>query len=302
MKPSLAWGLLVVALASPLRAGTVYVPYVTDELVGSVRYRTQIGVYNGSNSPARVRTLFVSAEGVRHSGPTMTVRAHESALLPRIVPADAHGHLAVTGPAGITFSALLMAVGEDGRLLSSVIEPVVPVEELQPAGQAIYLDFDAPDPVLLTADSVFRLEIVTAEPLGSCSIVAYLGDAKLSTTSTTGAAALSRDIAEPLQALHAAALGRARNPLDQGPSSGPWLEVTCDMPAYAYAAVLRTDGSRTDFVGSASIRYQDTTCYLPTLTIEELMKLPTARAPAIAPDGQGGPTPPPIPEPPSPRP
>ena len=63
MKHALALGLLAVAAALPAHAGTIYVPYATDEAVGSARYRTEIAIANPGDAPAEVQTLFVTADG-----------------------------------------------------------------------------------------------------------------------------------------------------------------------------------------------------------------------------------------------
>jgi len=51
--------------------------------------------------------------------------------------------------------------------------------------------------------------------------------------SLAGAAVLSRDVAEPLRAVRGGSIATAR------------LAMTCDVPAYAVAALLTADGSRT---------------------------------------------------------
>jgi hypothetical protein len=239
MKHAFALGLLAAAAALPVHAGTIYVPYATDEVVGSARYRTEIAVTNPGDAPARVQMLFVSADGVRLPGRTETVAAHGTSVVAGLAPAGAQGRVEVTGPAALVVSARLNAYDREGGLLSSAAEPVVSADNLIPAGQTIHLQGLAN-----TADAATRLGIVTAGDLGSCSFAAYSADgAELGATSATGAAALARDFAEPLQALRAGSIAEAR------------LEVTCDAPAFAYAAVLATDGSRTAFVApSTSLR------------------------------------------------
>src|SRR4051794_41127953 len=139
MKHALALGLLAAAAALPVHAGTIYVPYATDEAVGSARYRTEIAVTNPGASPARVQTLFVTADGVAHPGRTVSVAPHGTALIADLAPAGQHGRVEVTGPEALVVSARLNAYGQDGSLLSSAVEPVVSADSLIPAGQAIHL-------------------------------------------------------------------------------------------------------------------------------------------------------------------
>ncbi len=236
MKQLLALGLLAAGAAIPLHAGTIYVPYATDEAVGAARYRTEIAVSNPADAAAQFQTLFVTADGVRFPGRTETVAAHGTAVIAGLAPADMHGRIEVSGPEALVVSARLNAFAQDGNLLSSAIEPVVSADNLVPAGQTIHLQG-----LTNSADAVTRWGVLTAGDQGSCSFAAYSADgSELGATSRTGAVALSRDFAEPLQAMRAGSLAEAR------------LEVTCDAPAFAYAAVLASNGSRTTFVAPST--------------------------------------------------
>jgi hypothetical protein len=243
MKHALALGLLAAAAALPAHAGTIYVPYATDEAVGSARYRTEIAVTNPGDLPARVQTLFVTADGVSHAGRTTTVAAHGTAVLAGMAAAGQHGRIEVSGPETLVVSARLNAYGEDGSLLSSAVEPVVSAASLIPAGQPIHLQGLAN-----TADAVTRWGVITAGDRGTCSLAAYSADgAELGASSTADAAALARAFPEPLQAFRAGSLAEAR------------LQVTCDAPAFAYAAVLSGDGGRTRFVAPSTSLQADLT-------------------------------------------
>jgi hypothetical protein len=227
MRPALAMALLAAAAALPARAGTFYVPYAADEVVGSARYRTEIALINQAASPAQFRTSFVSADGKSQRRQETTVPAQGSVLLTSAAPAGTFGHVEVTGPERTAVTARLVAYGQDGRLLSSALEPVVSADDLADRGQTFQL-------LDLAATDLFvsRLGVITADGLGSCSFTAYdVGGEELA--SLTGAAVLSRDLAEPLRALRNGSIAKAR------------LVVTCDVPAYAVAALLTTDGSRT---------------------------------------------------------
>jgi len=236
MKQAFALGLLAAAAALPLSAGTIYVPFATDEVVGSARYRTEIAVTNPGDAPARFATVFVGADGVRHPARVARVAAHGTAVLAAAVPAGQRGRVEVSGPAALAVSARLNAFDGDGRLLSSAVEPAVSAASLVPAGQTIHLQG-----LVNTADAVSRLGVVTAGDLGACSLSAFSTDGvELGVTSRVAPRVMSRDFAEPLQALRSGAVEEAR------------LEVTCDAPAYAYAATLSRDGSRTGFVGPST--------------------------------------------------
>jgi hypothetical protein len=202
MRPALALALMAAAVALPARADTVYVPYAADELVGSARYRTEIAVANRGGSPARIEALFVSADGMRHPRLTTVVPAGGSASLASAVPAGAHGHVEVTGPAEMAVDARLVAYGQDGNTLSSEMEPVVSGDQLIPNGRWMVLPKLAD-----TADAVTRLGIVTASDPGFCSLTAYVdspnGERELGSARATGAAAVRRLFAEPRQALRA---------------------------------------------------------------------------------------------------
>jgi len=236
MKHALALGLLAAAAALPAHAGTIYVPYATDEAVGSARYRTEIVVTNPGDQPARVQTLFVAADGASHPGGATTIAAHGTAVIPSTAAAGQHGRVEVTGPDSLVVTARLLAYGEDGSLLSSAVEPVVSADDLVPAGRTIHLQGLAN-----TADAVTRWGVITAGDRGACSLAAFGADgAELGASSTAEAGVLARTVPEPLQAFRAGALAEAR------------LEVTCDAPAFAYAAVLSSDGSRARFVAPST--------------------------------------------------
>ncbi len=247
MKHALALGLVAAAAAIPAYAGTIYVPYATDEAVGAARYRTEVVVTNPGDQPARVQTLFVAADGSSHPGDRMmggtTVAAHGTAVLAGLAAAGQHGRVEVTGPEALVVTARLNAYGEDGSLLSSAVEPVVSADSLVPAGQTIHLQGLAN-----TADAVTRWGVITAGDRGACSLAAYSADgAELGASSTAEAGVLARTFPEPLQAFRAGALAEAR------------LQVTCDAPAFAYAAVLSNDGSRARFVAPSTSLKADLT-------------------------------------------
>jgi len=237
MRPALALALLAAAATLPARARTVYVPYAADDVVGTARYRTEIDVANRGGSPVRVEALFVSADGVRHPRLKTVVPARGSASLASAVPAGAHGHVEVTGPAEMAVDARLVAYGQDGHALSSEMEPVVSGDDLIPNGRWMVLPQLAD-----AADAVTRMGIVTASDPGFCSLTAYLelpsGERELGSARATGAAAVRRLFAEPRQALGDASLFGAR------------FAVICDTPAYVYAAVLANGGRRTAFVAA----------------------------------------------------
>ena len=243
MKHALALGLLAAAAAVPAHAGTLYVPYATDEAVGSARYRTEIVVTNPGDQPARVQMLFVAADGASHPATTRTVAAHGTEVVAGLAAAGRHGRVEVSGPDSLVVSARLLAYGEDGTLLSSAVEPIVSAQSLVPAGQTIHLQGLAN-----TADAVTRWGVVTAGDRGTCSLAAYSADgAELGASSAALAGTLARTVPEPLQAFRSGSLAEAR------------LEVTCDAPAFAYAAVLSTDGSRARFVTAGTSLAADLT-------------------------------------------
>jgi hypothetical protein len=264
-------------------SATRYVPYVVDEAVGSARYRTVIAVNNYGASPVRVETLFVSAAGARRRR-TTTVPAYDSSSLASAVPAGAHGRLEVTLPPATAtgINARLVAYGRGGRPLSSAEEPVFTKAGLIPSGQTMYLQNLADTPGF-----VVRLGIVMADDRGSCTLTAYgdmaSGAREIGSARATGVAAVSRLLAEPLQALHAASLG------------GAWFAVTCDTLAYAYAAVLVRDGSRTSFATPDVPREKEVVYADPNLTNEELDRIPTPRDP-VAILRQAAPLSPPSPD------
>jgi len=286
MRHTFVLSLLAAAAALPVRAGTVYVPYAIDEVVGSARYRTEITVANRGDSPAQIRTLFISADGVRHSGQTTTIPAHGSSLLASAVPAGAHGYVEVTGPAAMAVSARLLASGHDRGLLSSAAEPIVRAEDLMPSGQTVYLTN-----LENTAEVVTRLGVVTTGALGYCAFAAYADDFAFGSRAVTGAAAVSRDLAEPLRALLA------------GSTAGAWLMVTCSTPVYASAVVLATDGRRTAFVAPSTRRPIESDCCdrdgNNSLTKEQIERLGAPRGLVVDSGGETPSSPPtPVPDPP----
>jgi len=249
MKHALALGLLAAAAALPAHAGTIYVPYATDEAVGSARYRTEIVVTNPGDQPARVQTLFVAADGASHPGRATTIAAHGTAVVPSTAAAGQHGRVEVTGPDSLVVTARLLAYGEDGSLLSSAVEPVVSADNLVPAGRTIHLQGLAN-----TADAVTRWGVITAGDRGACSLAAYSADgAELGASSLADAGVLARSFPEPLQAFRSGSLAEAR------------LQVTCDAPAFAFAAVLSTDGSRARFVAPSTNLAADLTAIVSAI-------------------------------------
>jgi hypothetical protein len=220
------------AALTPLHA-TVYVP-VGDGPLGAVRYATEVVVTNPDVLP-RSFTATLLADGSPRAGAPITVPAHGTFVLSGLAPAGATGLLAIDGAPRLVVTARLAASGADGRILSGAAVPVVTAGGLTAAGQTIHLQG-----LTRTARTSSRLGLITlGDTPGRCAVAAFRADG-----SPLGGAV---DLAVP-------ALRQSRIvDVLTGRVSEARLEVTCDVPAFAWAAVLSRDGSRTATAVPASV-------------------------------------------------
>jgi hypothetical protein len=236
MKKAAALGLAVATAAAfaaltPLHA-TVYVPLV-DGPLGAVRYRTSVIVTNPDSVPYRLTTTFLSA-GSAQAGSAVTVAAHGAFVLSGLARSGERGLLAIDGPPRLLVSARLAATDAAGKPLSGAAVPIVADASLVPAGQVIHLQG-----LERTGGTVSRLGLVTlgtslGKTAGTCQVAAFRTDG-----SPLGAAVQVR-----VPALGGSTV-EAPLPVAAGRVAEARLEVTCDVPAFAWATVLSRDGSRT---------------------------------------------------------
>ncbi|HEV7518434.1 MAG TPA: hypothetical protein VGR07_19225, partial [Thermoanaerobaculia bacterium] len=133
----------------------------------------------------------------------------------------------------LVVSARLAATraGADGKALSGAAVPVVAEGDLLPAGQTIHLQG-----IERTGRTVSRLGLITlGDAAGTCTVATFRADGSpLGTPVQVAVSARGqRMVADALAAAGGGRISEAR------------LEVTCDVPAFAWAAVLANDGSRT---------------------------------------------------------
>jgi hypothetical protein len=232
----LGFAALAAALA-PLHA-TVYVP-VGDAPLGPVRNATEVVVTNPDTVERQLTLTFLpTATGPSRTGSPVTVPAHGTFVLADLAPDGERGLLAIDGAAQLVVTARLVATEAGGRALSSAAVPVVSEGSLLPAGTVIHLQGLA-----RTGNAVSRLGLITlGDAPGSCAVAAFRADG-----SPLGEAA---EIAVPARGR--SEIGDALASLGRGRVSEARLEVTCDVPAFAWAAVLTRDGSRIATVAPAS--------------------------------------------------
>src|SRR4051812_15105511 len=218
------------AALTPLHA-TVYVP-VGDGPFGAVRYATEVVITNPDALPRSLSATLLST-GSPRAGSLVTVPAHGTVVLDGLAPAGETGLLAIDGAPQLVVTARLVATGADGRILSGAAVPVVAAGGLAAAGQTIHLQG-----LTRTGRAVSRLGLVTLGGApGRCAVAAFRADGSpLGGAVELDVPALGQSRIVDVLAAGGAAVGRVAEAR---------LEVTCDVPALAWAAVLSKDGSRT---------------------------------------------------------
>lgn len=236
----LGFAALAAALAPPLHA-TLYVP-VGDGPLGAVRYTTSVVVTNPDAVPRRFTAAFLAA-GLSRAGSPVTLPAHGTFVLSGLAREGERGLLAIDGPPQLLVSARLAAIsangaGADGKSLSGAAVPVVAAGSLVPAGQTIHLQG-----LERNGRTVSRLGLVTlGDRAGTCTATAFRADGS----------PLGRPVQVAVPARGQSALPDALAAAGVSPVSEARMEVTCDIPAFAWAAVLSHDGARTATAAPAS--------------------------------------------------
>jgi len=228
----LGFAVLAAALAPPLHA-TVYVP-VGNGPLGAVHYATEVVVTNPEAAPGRVTATLLSPAPAPASS-TVTVPAHGTFVLSGLAPDGVPGLLAIDGAPQLVVTARLVARGADGRVLSGAAVPVVAETSPVAAGSVLHLQG-----LERTGRTVSRLGLVNlGDAPGQCAVAAFRADG----TALGGAVQVAVPALGLIEVDDVLAAGRAASPL--GRISEARLEVTCDVPAFAWAAVLSKNGART---------------------------------------------------------
>jgi len=236
MRKAAVLGFAVLAAAltprTPLWA-TVYVP-VSNGPLGAVHYATEVVITNPGAAPGRVTATLLSPAPAP-AGSTVTVPAHGTFVLSGLAPDGVPGLLAIDGAPQLVVTARLVARGADGRVLSRAAVPVVAEAGQAAAGSVLHLQG-----LERTGRIVSRLGLVTlGDAPGRCTVAAFRADG----TALGGAVQLAVPALGLIEVDDVLAAGTAAGPV--GRISEARLEVTCDVPAFAWAAVLAKNGART---------------------------------------------------------
>lgn len=232
---------LAAAVASPLYAGAVYVPYAADVTVGAVQYETQIWASNRGSESRRFSTVFIpaGANGTVRTGvvpKVVGVQPGASILVDNIAPTSTVGMLEINGAPQLLISARLVpADGGSGRLGGHL--PVISSENLIPASAVAHLQGITRDQARITDLMVVNVAKVAA----SCTV----------TPQAANGAALGNPAQVTLAPLTVNRYADVMNVLGQLAITGVRVGVTCNQTFYAFALTLDSQNSAVTVINPA---------------------------------------------------
>lgn len=237
-KPVVLGSLVLAAALVPAHAGTVYIPFATQQQIGQVRYRTEVVVSNASQVNRSFTTAFIaSGRDGRDITPStaVTVPANSTFVLTNVAPAGREGMLEVTGAPQIAVSARLVALSKSGKILGSTAIPAVGSANLTVENGTAQIQGVA----RTAAGMRQRFGVVNlGDGTASCSASAYRsnGAAIGNVVRLTAPPRSHSPLVLPLKAPGSALFTDAR------------VEVTCDRPFYAYGLLVGPEAGRTAFL------------------------------------------------------
>jgi hypothetical protein len=262
-KPVVMGALVLAAAFAPVaHAGTVYIPFATQQQIGQVRYRTEVVVSNASQVNRSFTTAFIaSGRDGRDITPSaaFTVPANKTFVLTNVAPAGREGMLEVTGDPQIAVSARLVALARSGKILGSTALPAAGSANLTPADGTAQIQGVARTAVGMGQ----RFGVVNlGDDTASCTASAYRSDGAAigNAVQLTALPRSHSPLVLPLKALGSALFTDAR------------VEVTCNRPFYAYGLLVGPEAGRTAFLS-------------PSGTLGSLL---TAAAAGVRDDGGAG--------------
>jgi uncharacterized membrane protein YgcG len=234
-------GSLALALAFvPAHAGTVYVPFATQQQIGGVQYRTDVLVSNSGDVARRFTTAFIATgrDGRTVKPSTAaTIPPNTTFVLTNTAPAGSEGMIEVTGAPQIAVSARLVAISSSGQVLGSTPLPAAGSANLTPKGATAQIQ------------GVSR----TAAGMGQRFGLINLGSAAAACTAaafrSTGAA-IGSPVRFTAPVRSHSALGLPFSSLTSLFTDAR-VEVTCNQPFYAYGLLIGPEAGRTVFLGAS---------------------------------------------------
>jgi hypothetical protein len=237
-KPAVLGSLALAVALAPAHAGTVYIPFATQQQIGKVQYRTEIVVSNAGETAHSFTTAFIaSGRDGRNVTPStaLTVSPKTTIVLTNVAPAGREGMLKVSGAEQIAVSARLVALNSSGKILGSTALPAVGSTNGTAAGETAQVQ------------GISRTSAETKQRFG----VLNLGD----TTASCAATAYRSNGAVLGGSVRLTVPPRAHSsvslPLSSALFSEARAEVTCDQPFYAYGLLIGPEAGRTAFLGSS---------------------------------------------------
>jgi len=241
-KPVVLGSLVLAAALVPAHAGTVYIPFTTQQQIGQVRYRTEVVVSNASPVNRSFTTAFIaSGRDGRDVTPSaaFTVPAAQTFVLTNVAPAGREGMLEVSGDPQIAVSARLVALSRAGKILGSAALPAVDSANSTLADGRVQIQGVARS----AAGMGRRFGVVNlGADTASCTAAAYRSDgAAIGNAVQLSAPPRSHSaLILPFKALGSALFTDAR------------VEVTCNQPFYAYGLLVGPEAGRTAFLSPSS--------------------------------------------------
>jgi hypothetical protein len=219
--------------AVPSAVAEMYVPIIAEKGIGAVAYRTEIVVSNLGEEPAVLSAALVEGDG-RPAFFPRTVPAGGTFVFSHVVRAGKPGVLRIDSVSDLAVTARVKAMGRDGAVLSESPVSVLSAEGFLDAGETAHLQGIE----RRSRGAAPRLGIINlSEEAASCWAASFRMDGSLAgERELTLAAGAGRLWTGALDAFGGALFADAR------------VEVSCDVPFYAYAFVARAEGREASFI------------------------------------------------------
>lgn len=227
-------GLLAVV---PSVAAEMYVPIIAEKGIGAVAYRTEIVVSNPGEEPAVLSAALVEGDGRPEFFPR-TVPAGGTFVFSHVTRAGKSGVLRLDSVSDLAVTARLKTIGRDGAVLSEGPVSVLSAEDFLGAGETAHLQGIE----RRSRGAAPRLGIINlSEEAASCWAASFRMDGSLAgereLTLARGAGRLWTGDLDAFTGL----FSEAR------------VEVSCDVPFYAYAFVARPEGREASFIAPSRV-------------------------------------------------
>jgi hypothetical protein len=227
------------ALASPIFAGSVYVPLATDVEINGIRYETRVWVSNQGTEDRRFSTHFLAAgsdgtdrEGVTYQ--TQTVLGGRTMLLTGVAPAGGVGLLEVDGAPQVVVNARLVSSADGAEAVGANL-PILSSETLIPAGQEVNVQAWERADLRVTDFALVNL----AKGATSCDVDVIGADGS----------ELVPGALVPLAPLSMIQFRDVLNLIGHPTASSVRARVSCDQTFYTFATTFNPETGEVTFIG-----------------------------------------------------